>query len=232
MTEEALEQKETFESFYKSFSYGNRSDLSFKFINGLSESEASEFFQKLLQAVVDGLDLNDQAGINRLILDWQKKAYDSPPKFTYDDGPFSPLEKPLSKATIGLLSSSGHFVKGDDPKPFGVDNMSQEEAVKRIMDFIKNKPILSEIPVTTPPEMLKVRHGGYDIRAAEQDPNSVFPYQRLKEMADDGDIGALSPIAYSFTGACSQLRLQKESIPEWLERFKRQNMDALILAPV
>jgi hypothetical protein len=39
---------------------------------------------------------------------------------------------------MAVLSSSGHFIEGDDPKPFGVVDMSQEEAIDRIGDFSKH----------------------------------------------------------------------------------------------
>jgi hypothetical protein len=84
------------------------------------------------------------------------------------------------------LSSSGHFVEGDDPKPFGMENMSQKEAEDRIIDFLKEEPLLSEIPIQTPENKLRVRHGGYDIHGAKTDPNVNFPITRLRELEDDG----------------------------------------------
>ena len=53
--------------------------------------------------------------------------------------------------------------------------MTQEEASDRIGEFLKAEPSLSAIPFETPEENLRVRHGGYDIRSAQADPNVVFP---------------------------------------------------------
>jgi hypothetical protein len=39
---------ETFAEFKTSFSYGSRTDLNFKFLKGLPEAEAAQFFQDLL----------------------------------------------------------------------------------------------------------------------------------------------------------------------------------------
>lgn len=232
MTTPQTDQPESFDAFYKSFFYGSRSDLSFKFLAHFSETEASEFFKEFVKESVNALDDDKLETIEQLILKWQFKAYDSPDKFTYDSGPFTVLQKPLSQSTIGLLSSSGHFVKGHDPKPLGVENMTQEEAEQRITEFIKAKPELTEIPADISAEDLQVRHGGYDTRAAGKDPNTVFPYQRLNELAAHGTIGKAAPIAYTFVGACSQMRLNKEAIPEWLECIKAQNLDGMILTPV
>ena len=44
-------EKESFEAFKNSFSYGSRSDLNFKFFKALSEEEAGQFFQGLLTLV-------------------------------------------------------------------------------------------------------------------------------------------------------------------------------------
>ncbi|MGO1469365.1 MULTISPECIES: hypothetical protein [Bacillota] len=41
--------------------------------------------------------------------------------------------------------------------------MTQQEAINRIGEFIKEKPTLSFIPKDTPVDKLYVRHGGYDI---------------------------------------------------------------------
>ena len=64
--------------------------------------------------------------------------------------PFTVLEKPLSEVRLALMASSGHFVDGDDPNPFGCEKMTQEAAQQRVMDFLKAEPVLSEIPMDTP----------------------------------------------------------------------------------
>jgi len=226
------ELPETFEAFYKSFSYGSRCDLAFKFIANLSEADASDFFREFLLAVINGIDRSDNQKVSQLILKWQRKAYDSPAQFPYASGPFTPLQKPLADSKIALMASTGHFISGQDPNPFGVQQMTQDEAIHRISEFIRLKPEILEIPVDTPPENLRVRHGGYDIRAAQADPNTVFPYKRLLDIARSGIIGSLAEMAYTFVGACSQMKLQKETIPAWLIKLKAQKTDGLILVPV
>ena len=130
------------------------------------------------------------------------------------------------------MSSSGHFVDGDDPKPFGVENMSQKEAEARIDDFLKVEPQLSVIPMDTPVEKLRVRHGGYDVRGSLADPNVNFPLSRLRELQDEGRIGELASDAYSFMGATSQLRLLHHTAPEWVKLFQEKQIKALLLIPV
>ena len=142
------------------------------------------------------------------------------------------MKKPVSESRLTLISSTGHFVKGDDPKPLGAENMSQETAVSRIQDFLKEEPVLSSIPFDTPGENRMVRHGGYDIHGVETDINVGFPIERCLELKAEGVIGDLTPDAYSFVGACSQKRLLKKTGPRWVRKLKELEIDAALLVPV
>jgi hypothetical protein len=223
---------ETFEEFKNSFSYGSRADMNFKFLKSLSEEQAGEFFKMLLWKMGDASNDGNLEPVVEHIYDWQLTAYTGKPVWEYDQAPFTRLEKPVSETRIGLLTTSGHFVEGDDPEPFGIQDMDQEIAQARINDFIKGKPTLSTIPLDVPRDKLLVRHGGYDIRAAEMDHNSVLPIDRLAEFAEEGIIGGTLEKAYSFVGACSQKLLTNEFAPGWAELLKDQGAEAVILVPV
>ena len=222
---------ETFSEFKNSFSYGYRSDLSFKFLKGLSDEDAAVFIQNLFTKAIDAMDNGDWRPVAQHVIDGQVASYNKPGRFVYDDAPFAPLPKPIAELKLGLLTSSGHFVEGDDPRPFGAENMTQFEATVRISDFLREAPTLSEIPMDTPPEKLRVRHGGYDIRGAVADPNVVLPLAHLKKLAEDGTIGAVADNAYSFVGACAQTPLHKKVAPEWAAVMKQQGIEAMILLP-
>jgi len=224
--------KESFEEFKKSFAYGSRTDLNFKFLEILSDQDAAQFFQYLLWKLGDAFDDGRLDQIVAHVYEWQVRAYAGAGKRTYPDGPFAPMRKPVSESRLALITSSGHFVDGDDPEPFGVKNMTQQEATNRIADFIRLEPRLSSIPVDTPAEKLMVRHGGYDIRAAQKDPNVVFPLSILLDLASHGRIGELAPEAYSFVGACSQRQLLRELGPQWVKMLKDHRVDAALLVPV
>jgi len=230
MTEE--DNKESFEEFKNSFNYGSRSDLNFKFLKNLSDEDASRFFQELLWKMGDALNDGDFTRVVEHVNETQANAYKGAGRFSYDDSPFTPLRAPLSQLRLGLISSSGHFMDGDDPKPFGVEHMSQKEAEARIDDFLKVEPQLSVIPMDTPIEKLRVRHGGYDVRGSMADPNVNFPLDRLRELQADGKIGELASDAYSFVGAASQLRLLNHTGPEWVKMIREKEIDALLLVPV
>lgn len=224
--------KETFEEFKNSFSYGSRTDMNFKFLKSLSIKEGGEFFRELLWKIGDASNNDNLGQVVEHVYNWQVKAYTGKPSWEYDESPFSPLGKPLSESSIGLLTTSGHYVEGEDPEPFGVKGMDQGIAQARISDFIKSEPVLSTIPTDSARENLRVRHGGYDIRAAEQDFNTVLPMDRLVELEQDGIIGSVLGNAYSFVGACSQIPLRNDVAPQWAEMLKAQGVDGMILVPV
>ncbi len=227
---------ESFESFRKSFSYGSRSDLNFKFFKGLSSDEVAAFLQTLLHHLGDSYDTGDIQPLIDAAYAAQIAGYvpgsDSPsPRPTDPEGPFAPFHTSVAHAKVGMLTTSGHFVAGDDPMPFGVTDMTQEEAEARIGEFMKDTPTISEIPSGTPTSDLRVRHGGYDIRSARRDPNVAFPIDRLRESKDAGRIGDLAETLYSFPGATAQGRLRKE-LPGWVERIHEERVDVMLLVPV
>lgn len=223
--------EETFNAFKNSFSYGTRSDLNFKFLKLLSDEQAASFFQELLWKLGDAINDGNFERIVEHLYQTQIEAYQGPSQFTYEDGPFASLSKPVAQMKLALFTSSGHFVEGHDPRPFGVENMSQREAEARIDDFLRTEPQLSIIPVETLPEKLHVRHGGYDVRGALADPNVNFPLARLRELHQEGQI-RLAPRAYSFVGACSQLRLLNRTGPTWVEELIAQGIEGVVMVPV
>ena len=229
------ERYETFDDFKASFSYGSRNDLSFKFLTRLDAADAAEFFRLLLLEVGELMDGADSDRLLDLVYEWQVAAYQPPVHedrpFTYEDRPFTQLPGELRELTVGLVTSSGHYVAGEDPRPFGIEDMTQEESIRRIDDFMRSVPELTAIPRDTSTADLLVRHPGYDIRSVARDPGVAFPRSVLVEAEHAGRIGALAGTLYSFVGAVAQGRLRKV-IPNWIERWKNDGVQALLLVPV
>jgi D-proline reductase (dithiol) PrdB len=224
---------ETFDEFRRSFSYGSRNNLNFKFMKSMSDADAADFLATVLLQLGDAYDTGDvtsmiDTAIEAQIAGYAPKQADMPPMFEFDNGPFTPASTPISEATIGLLTTSGHFLEDDDPEPEG---MTQADAVDRISESLRETPILSEIPRTSDADSITVRHGGYDITSAEIDPNVSFPIDRLSELEQDGAIGELTSTYFSFPGATSQGRLKRE-LGGWIDRIKEENLDYMLLVPV
>ncbi|MBI4298942.1 MAG: hypothetical protein HY666_04190 [Chloroflexi bacterium] len=226
--------RETFEEFRQSFNYGSRTDLLFKFLGSrnLTDQDAAEFFRGLLEKLGAAFDSREYGALLDYVFQWQVRTYTPtegapPPPFRYDETPWTPLRKPLSQSRIALVSAAGLFVDGEDP--LGPDGPTQEQAVPRIQEFLRMAPILSTIPRDADRRCLKVRHPGYDIRAALLDHNVVFPIDRLKELQSEGEIGELAEEHYSFVGASSQKRLLAEAAPQWATLLKSKDVDAILL---
>ncbi len=223
---------DTMKDFKNAFSYGERNNLNFKFLAHLSEKEAADFIETSFQLMEDGLNGRFPGRLIEHIIQGQKKVYSVPGKFTYETGIFHALGKKVSEATIGLCTSSGHFVKGDDPKPLGVEGMTQTEAVYRIQEFLRETPQLSAIPKSVEMKNLQVRHGGYDISGTEIDGNITFPIEPLACLEKEKHIGKLADKLYSFVGACAQGPLKKVVKDDWIDLIKAQGIEGMILVPV
>ena len=226
-------EPETFEEFKNSFSYSTRTNLDAKFLASLDEADAASFFEELIRRAVTIADGTDERAREMAVFlkDWQVRAHDKPGQFRYDDAPFTPLSTPLSQRSVVLVTSSGHFLDGDDPRPFGVDDMTQDEAIERIHEFLKEAPSLSFLPPGTTGDQLRVRHGGYPIEGVQADHNVGLPLDHLEAWAADGTIGTYAG-AHSFVGACSQLRLTTKSGPDWVEQFRADGIEAAFLVPL
>lgn len=227
---------ETFEDFKNSFSYGSRTDLTFKFLKKLSPDQAGIAIQEILEAIGETFDSAAVDELHDLVVQWQVNAYTPPDgaakSYVYEDAPFAPLPKPLGECRVGLMTSSGHFVAGEDPEPFGVKGMTQQEAVERVGEFMRSTPVMSEIPRRFCADQLQVRHGGYDVRSTVKDYNVSFPIDALLEAEVAGLIGTLADPLYSFPGATSQGRLRKHALPGWVDTLHAREIDVLLLVPV
>jgi len=234
--DDSIEHVETLEEFKNSFFYGSRSNLNAKFLASLEPSEAADVVAELIDTIDDVLDRGDTAALTERFIAAQQRAYEPTPgeaaRFSYDDTPFTPLAKPLAESRVALVTSSGHFVAGDDPEPFGVVDMTQAEAEARISEFLRATPTLSSIPSDVSAADLRVRHGGYPVAAVAADHQVALPLGHLRHLAEQGRIGELADRAYSFVGAASQLRLREHVAPAWAHGLQSDEVDLVLLVPV
>jgi len=232
------ELPETIEELRRSFFYGSRSNLDFKYLKDLSDDEFGQFLDEMMKAVSVTMNSGDPTGVIDTTYRWQIQAYQGhlgdPANFPhrYEDVPITALAKPLSESRLTLLTSTGHFVEGDDPRPLGVESMTQAEAEARIGEFLKEAPTLSSIPVETDQARLQVRHGGYPTAAIRSDHQVGLPLGHLTDLVSEGFIGELNPTAYSFVGAASQVRLKKQVAGEWAQRLVDDGTDVALLVPI
>jgi D-proline reductase (dithiol) PrdB len=103
----------------------------------------------------------------------------------HDLVPLAPLRKPLSQCKVAFLSTSGVQPKGslrfDTAHPVG--------------DFTFRR-----VPSDAALEDLEIHQLKYPTFGAERDLNVIFPIERLRELRDEGVIGALNQSFYTFIG--------------------------------
>jgi hypothetical protein len=219
------ENEETFEEFRRSFYYGSRGDLHFKFLANLSDEDGAEFLRQLLEMLGDVFDTGEYDRVRRLVDDWQVKAYAREPKYAYDEGPFATPDRPLAEMAVTIIGAGGVYVHGDDP----LDGETQDDATARIEEYLREPPTLSRIPGETPADQIGVRHPGYDVRGARRDINAVFPIDTLRDLAAESVVGGIADTHYGFVGACSQLELRNEIAPQWAEQLRADEVDVCLL---
>ena len=137
--------------------------------------------------------------------------------------PWVPLAKPLSAATVSLVSSAGLALKTD--RPFDAQIEQQDPWFA--------DPSYRVLPATARTGDVRVCHLHINPSFAAQDLNSVLPLERLQELAELGEIGAVAPSHYSYMGyTLRPERLLRESVPAMVRQLRDERVDVVLLVPV
>ena len=128
--------------------------------------------------------------------------------------PFKPARRALPMLNLALISSAGAYIDGTPP--FEADS----------------DPAFREIPVEVESDDLRYAARGYDATAVQQDMNAEVPLKRLFEFENNGIIGQLNPVFWSFSGFFPDAGLLvKGLVPKLLERLNRYEVQAALLVP-
>ena len=98
-------------------------------------------------------------------------------------------------------------------------------------------PTLVNVPDAVDPneptDGYQIHDSYYDHTDAGRDLNCIFPIDRLRELADAGEIGAVAARHWSgFMGRTyDRSRLTAESAPAFFENLKEDGIDLLIAVP-
>ena len=117
--------------------------------------------------------------------------------------PWTALKKPLSECTLGMMSTAGTYVAG-------------QEAY-----FYKDDTSHRAIPSNTPIEDLRFSHLTENyLPDTRLDANCAFPLEPLRRLVDEGVIGGLAEHVFSCMGAVySKRRVEEELAPRMYEAF-------------
>ncbi len=130
-----------------------------------------------------------------------------------DEPPWQPLDKPLAEARVGLLSTSGAYALG------------------QVAYHYRDDTSVRAIPAGTPPSDLRFSHITENYLVdPKRDPACILPLAQLRELARNGEIGALADAVHTCMGGVySQRRVREETAPAVLEGLREQQVDCALL---
>jgi D-proline reductase (dithiol) PrdB len=116
---------------------------------------------------------------------------------------------------MGLAASGGIYVTG------------------QVAFHYKDDTSLREIPTDVDSSALRATHFAYDLSDTRTDPNVVFPIDTLRRLVGEGIVGSLARRFHTFMGGIySARRVTAELAPQLLQRFREDEVDAVLLVPV
>ena len=131
--------------------------------------------------------------------------------------PFQPARRALPMLNLALISSAGAYIDGTPP--FDTNSATGDASFK-------------EIPIEVEDTDIRFAARGYDPRAVQEDMNSQVPVGRLLEFEQNGIIGQLNPVFWSFCGFIPDAAVvANELAPKLVERVHRYEVQAALLVP-
>lgn len=134
--------------------------------------------------------------------------------------PWAPLQKPLEKSRLVLISSAGFSLPHQEP--FDKSIVGGDSSFR-------------EIPSDTDVATLIESHRSnlFNHVAVKQDPNLSFPIDRMRELEKNGRIGSVNHRHLSFMGSITaSRRLVNNTLPEVVNLLKMDAVDVALLIPV
>ena len=130
---------------------------------------------------------------------------------SFEDHPFVP-PKPLDQRRVAIISSAGLHRRGD--RPFGWAARDY-----RTIPIQERALVMSHVSVD------------FDRTGFEQDLNTIFPIERLEELADAGVIGSVAKTHYSFMGGTDPLEMEPYA-RKVVGNLREDEVDTLLLVPI
>jgi D-proline reductase (dithiol) PrdB len=132
----------------------------------------------------------------------------------------TPLRKPLAECSVALVTTAGLSLP--DQPPFDVTIRMGDSSFR-------------EFPADISPQLLEMhqRSWAFDQTGVLRDRNLAYPLDRLREMRERGEIGAIAPHHFSFMGSIvGPSKLIRDSAPEVARLLAADAVDVVFLTPV
>ena len=131
--------------------------------------------------------------------------------------PFTPARRALPMLNLALISSAGAYIDGTPS--FDTSSAAGDMSFK-------------EIPIEVEETDLRFAARGYDPTAVREDMNAQVPVARLLEFEQNGIIGQLNPVFWSFCGFIPDAAtMANELVPKLVQRVYRYEVQAALLVP-
>jgi D-proline reductase (dithiol) PrdB len=131
----------------------------------------------------------------------------------FDDTPFVAGAK-LSDRRVAIVSSAALIRRGEPPFPFGT-------------------PEVRFLPIDVPPRDLLISHVSinFDRAGFQRDVNTVYPIDRLRELAAEGVIGGVADTHYTVMGSTDPATMA-ETADQITGQLRQERIDSVLLSPV
>jgi glycine reductase len=130
--------------------------------------------------------------------------------------PMPPAVKNLRNAKVMLITDGGLVPKGNP------DRIQGSAATRWGAYSVKDRAALRA-------EDYEISHGGYDAQFVRQDPDRLVPLDVMRELENDGAIGALCDEFISTSGLANPLSNTRRMGREMAEKARSLGVDAIIL---
>jgi len=130
------------------------------------------------------------------------------------------LHKPLNKCRVALITTAGLHLKAD--KPFNSSFLASDCSYRALPCWAR----LCDMDISH-------NSGDFDRRGIQEDLNVVYPIDRLVELVQQGRLGSIASMHYSYMGSLPRTGdLRKYTAPEVAQLATQDAVDLAILTPV
>lgn len=159
--------------------------------------------------------------IGRIKEYYQILGYGEPYRWAqFDDVPFSPLEKPLSEATIGIVTTAAPYQPDKGDQGPGAD---YNGSAKFYSVYSQNTSVEPD---------LRISHIAYDrAHTMAEDQGTYFPLRALRVLESEGKIGGIALRFHGLPTNRSQETTIEIDCVELVSRCQEDRIDAAILVP-
>ena len=152
---------------------------------------------------------------------YQAIGYQTPYRWAhYTDAPFQPLQKPLGRARVAIVTTAAPFDPGKGDQGPG----AKYNGGAKFYSVYDGD--------TTKPHDVRISHIAYDrVHTSAEDAGTWFPLPQLTRLAASGRIGEVAPRFFGApTNRSHRVTLETDA-PEILARCRADGVDAAVLVP-